>query len=399
MPEALSTDNHDLEAPPRLSTWDICWTLITLLLYAPLTVLASLYRKGALSEWNDTKEQISHDLVLCFGLRLPVSVIQRAGAKTGSILQQSPRYAHAPFKVAEKVQKPDFTGYWVYRDMSAGSCLQDTDLVIFHLHGGGYVMGHPLDNAPELLLIADSLSRRSHTIAVFSLEYTLVPRAPLPTQLVQAAAAYTWLINEQNIIPSKIYLVGESAGGHLILSLLTLLYQRHLRGQSPDLPKPAAAFLISPWVNLDPTGPDARAEHRTLDSRSASFKHVLERFSVLVRRNVTAQYSELYGNFARSASGRESWKDILPAKTWVSAGTAEPLFRFDIEEFVEAARRDGAEVRFELAEGKEHVWQSVEARGQEKKYLALALGEDDPELMPGYRHIAELICSALEGGS
>ncbi|KAL5046815.1 hypothetical protein BDW71DRAFT_206977 [Aspergillus fruticulosus] len=391
------TDGRDFNATTRLSTWDICWTLITLVVYAPLTVLASLFRRNGAFRWNDVKEQISHDLVLCLGCRLPVAVIQRASDKTGSIIRKSLRYANAPFQVAEKVQRPEFVGYWVYRDRSIESRLEDADLVLLHLHGGGYVMGHPLDNAPELLLIAEVLSRRNHTVAVFSLEYTLVPTAPLPTQLDQTFAAYTWLISELHINPSKLYLIGESAGGHLILSLLSTLYEQSSRQNPLALPKPAAAFLISPWVNLNPCGADVRAKHQDLDPRSAAFKHALERFSNLVLHGASPAYIKLHGSFAHASAERGSWKDILPAKTWVSAGTAEPLFRFDIEEFVAASRRDGADVRFELADGRVHVWQSVEAREQEGRFLALALGEDDARLMPGYRHIAGLIYDFLEG--
>ncbi|RDW81068.1 alpha/beta hydrolase [Aspergillus mulundensis] len=390
------TDGCDFNtpAPPKISAWDICWTLITLVVYAPLSVLTSLCHPG--QTWGDMKEQISHDLVLCFGRRLPVPVIQRASEKTGAIIRKSLRYTGAPFHVAEKVQKPDFSGYWVYRDKSIKSRPQDADLVLFHLHGGGYVMGHPLDNAPELLLIAETLSQRSHTVAVFSLEYSLVPTARLPTQLTQTTAAYTWLISELRINPSKLYLIGESAGGHLILSLLTTLYERSVDQNPLALPKPAAAFLISPWVNLNPCGADARARHQGLDPRSAAFKHVLERFSNLVLHGAPPEYLKLHGSFAHRAPGRGSWKYILPPTTWVSAGTAEPLFRFDIEEFVAASRRDGADVRFELADGRVHVWQSVEARDQEGKFLALAPGTDDARLMPGYRHIAELIVGCLE---
>ncbi len=331
------------------------------------------------------------------GLRIPVSVIQRVSKKTGDIIRQSVRYAHTPFQVLERVRKPRFAGYWIYRDISIESSPQDADLVLFHLHGGGYVMGHPLENATELLLIAETLSQRNHSVAIFSLEYTLAPNAPLPTQLDQAMAAYTWLISELRINPSKLYLIGESAGGHLIISLLTTIYQQSLGPlRSSALPKPDAAFLISPWVNLDPCGPDAHANHQELDPRSAAFKHVLRRFAILALHGASPDYIKLHGNFARTVRERGSWKDILPAKTWVSAGTAEPLFRFDIEELVKASRRDGAGVRYELAEGRVHVWQTVEAREQEKQFLALTLGDDDEQLMAGYRHIAELICGCLE---
>ncbi|KAL4943050.1 hypothetical protein BDV06DRAFT_146452 [Aspergillus oleicola] len=397
MSTKIKPDGGNPKAPPRLTALDICWTLITLVVYAPLSVFTSICYRSRVFRWNVIKEQISHDLVLCLGHRLPVSVIQRASDKNGNVIRQSLRYVNAPFQVAERMQKPDFAGYWVYRDMSIESRPQDADLVLFHLHGGGYVMGHPLDNAPELLLIAETLLRRNHTVAVFSLEYGLAPNAPLPAQLDQTMAAYIWLLAELGIDPSKLCLIGESAGGHLILSLLTILYEQSLNGESSALPKPATAFLISPWVNLDPCGPDARARPEDLDFRSITFKSVLQRFSNLIKHGASPGYLEEHGNFARLDRRHGSWKDILPASTWVSAGTAEPLFRFDIEAFVKSARRDGADVRFELAEGEMHVWQSVQAREQEGRFLALAFGKDDAALMPGYRHIAELLCACVEG--
>ncbi|KAL4887097.1 Alpha/Beta hydrolase protein [Aspergillus karnatakaensis] len=395
MAAELNTEDCDLNPAPRLSAWDICATFFTLVLYAPLSVLASVYRLGGRCQRNILKEQISHDLDLCFGRHLPVSVIQRASYKTADIIQKSLRYTYAPFKVAEKVHGRGFAGYWIYRDVSIASRPRDADVVLFHLHGGGYVMGHPLDNAPELLLIAEYLTLHNYTVAVLSLDYTLAPLASLPVQLGQVLAAYTWLLSELNVNPSKLYLIGESAGGHLILSLLTALHQRSLSEKFPTLPRPAAAYLISPWVNLDPCGPNARAVHESLDPRSTAFKHVLERFSTLILHGTPPDHLKLYKDFAAVVPERGSWRDILPVQTWVSAGTAEPLFLFDIEEFVETARGQGAELRFELAEGRVHVWQSVEAREQEKRFLALKLGENDLELMAGYRHVAELIGVSL----
>ncbi|KKK26084.1 hypothetical protein AOCH_006771 [Aspergillus ochraceoroseus] len=314
---------------------------------------------------------------MCLGRRLPISLIQQnIYPRSGSLLKKSQRYAQVPFQVAQQVRKSDFAGYWVYRDISVEACPQDADLVLFHLHGGGYVMGHPLDNATELLLIAEILTRRNYTVAIFSLEYTPAPRAPLPTQHNQALAAYAWLTTELHIDPSQLYLMGESAGGHLILSLLLELHRRtHLgtmkqqqqqQQQQPPLRKPAAAIMVSPWVNLKPCGPDARANSEEIDARSAAFKQVLERFSQLVLQGSPPETERLHGNFAVRVSER-----------------AEPLFRFDTEGFVEAARADGAQLSFELAEGREHVWQTLEARKQEKQFLAMAFGEDDPTLMAG----------------
>lgn len=71
--------------------------------------------------------------------------------------------------------------------------------------------------------------------------YRLAPQYPFPAGLVDCLAAYLYLLSVQD--PSTILLSGDSAGGGMVVALLTLL-------RDQGLPLPAGAILLSPWVDL-----------------------------------------------------------------------------------------------------------------------------------------------------
>jgi len=119
--------------------------------------------------------------------------------------------------------------------------------VILYIHGGGYVSCSPKTHRP----ITASLARLSR-FRVFSLDYRLAPEHRFPAALVDALAAYRWLLKEQKISPSKIALAGDSAGGGLVLALL-------LRLRKNRLSLPACAACFSPWTDLAGTGESVRA--------------------------------------------------------------------------------------------------------------------------------------------
>jgi hypothetical protein len=58
------TYDCDPNPPVRVSAWDICWTLVTLVVYAPLSVLSSLCNPSTVLRWSAVKEQIGHNLLL-----------------------------------------------------------------------------------------------------------------------------------------------------------------------------------------------------------------------------------------------------------------------------------------------------------------------------------------------
>lgn len=112
---------------------------------------------------------------------------------------------------------------------------------ILYLHGGGYTMGSPQTHAG----ITGVLSELSRT-RVLSVDYRLAPENPHPAAVHDAVKAYRWLL-EQGVPAKSIVIGGDSAGGGLTFATLIEL-------KNNGDPLPAAAFAISPWVDLAITG-------------------------------------------------------------------------------------------------------------------------------------------------
>ena len=152
----------------------------------------------------------------------------RGLAQFGGILAGWPVMART-----EDVHTKGFSGEWV----RARSAANDADGVIIYLHGGGYVCSSPR----AYRCVTEPLSRISG-LPVLAVAYRRSPEHPYPAALEDVLAAYDWLL-EQGYPPGRILLSGDSAGGHLALSLLTTLAQSRRA-------MPAGVALFSPL--LDP---------------------------------------------------------------------------------------------------------------------------------------------------
>jgi monoterpene epsilon-lactone hydrolase len=118
----------------------------------------------------------------------------------------------------------------------------DASRVILYLHGGGYVSG---SIASHRSMVSElGLATEARTLA---LGYRLAPEAPFPAAADDAMAGYRFLINS-GIAPGNIVLSGDSAGGGLVMATLLAL-------RDAGAPMPAGALVISPWVDLEQTGP------------------------------------------------------------------------------------------------------------------------------------------------
>ena len=124
-----------------------------------------------------------------------------------------------------------------------------SDLTILYLHGGGYISSQPSHYLLFLLRLGEAILEQGTSVSIFALDYSLAPEHVFPAQLKEATAAYEYLINEEHILPEKILIAGDSAGGHLALSFLVALANEHslLRKR---LPKPGGLVLMSPWLSL-----------------------------------------------------------------------------------------------------------------------------------------------------
>ncbi|KAL9115729.1 MAG: hypothetical protein Q9227_000097 [Pyrenula ochraceoflavens] len=135
----------------------------------------------------------------------------------------------------------------------------DTDSekrVILHLHGGAYVLIGARDG--DLATGTQVLVNGMQSMVFFP-QYRLstYPNSEFPAPLQDAVTAYKYLL-DRGISPSRIILSGDSAGGNLVIALL-----RFLNDHENHLPKPAAALLWSPWVDLAFKSEDVK-HHRNM---------------------------------------------------------------------------------------------------------------------------------------
>ena len=114
------------------------------------------------------------------------------------------------------------------------------DITILYLHGGGYAFaGGISDHFANTL--ACLLGRK-----LFSLDYRLTPEHSHPAQLDDAMSAYHYLMKE-GVDPSRLVIMGDSAGGHLTLMLLLAI-------RDAGLKQPALAIGLCPWTDIGNRG-------------------------------------------------------------------------------------------------------------------------------------------------
>jgi acetyl esterase/lipase len=93
--------------------------------------------------------------------------------------------------------------------------------------------------------LASQVGRRTRA-KVISVDYRLAPEHPYPAAVDDALAAYKALLHD-GTAPTDIAFAGESAGGGLAIATL-------VNARDHGLPLPAAAFVMSPYVDLTLAG-------------------------------------------------------------------------------------------------------------------------------------------------
>jgi len=119
-----------------------------------------------------------------------------------------------------------------------------TGKVLLYLHGGAYVVGSCRTHRQMVSHIA-----RAAGVSALVPEYRLAPEHPFPAAIDDAVGVYRWLL-ENAFGPGDIFIAGDSAGGGLTVA--TLLSLRHA-----GLPMPAAAVLLSPFLDITASGESA----------------------------------------------------------------------------------------------------------------------------------------------
>ena len=205
-----------------------------------------------------------------------------------------------------------------------------TDRTLLYLHGGGYCVG---SIASHRTLAAD-LSRAAG-LRVLLLDYRLAPEHPFPAAVDDATAAYRFLL-DGGADPRKLAIAGDSAGGGLTAATLLAL-------RDADTPLPAAAALLSPWLDLTLSG--------------ASMDALADR-DPMVQREPLQRMADAYlhGADAKSPLASPLFADLrhLPPML-VHVGSAETLLD-DSTRFAERARAAGVDATLEVWDDMVHVW-------------------------------------------
>lgn len=126
--------------------------------------------------------------------------------------------------------------------------VHDPTRVILYLHGGAFFMGSPASYRNRAM----RLSYRCNA-EVFVPAYRLAPEHPYPAAFEDALTAWHFVSAMRK--EATIFVVGDSAGGGLNLSLLTRL--RDLGQRMPN-----GALMLSPWTDLTVSGKSVEGNRR-----------------------------------------------------------------------------------------------------------------------------------------
>lgn len=201
---------------------------------------------------------------------------------------------------------------------------------LLYLHGGAYIVG----GAQSYRGLAGELGRATG-VASYAIDYRLAPEHPFPAAVDDGVTAYRALL-DQGLMPSRIVIAGDSAGGGLAIATL-------VAARDAGLPSPAAAFVISPWADLTCSSPSMMSK--------AAVDPSLTQKGLLV---AAAHY--LAGAAAASPLASPVHADLsrLPPLL-IHVGSAEILLD-DAVHLAAAAGAAGVSVRLEIWPGMIHDW-------------------------------------------
>jgi len=225
----------------------------------------------------------------------------------------------------------------------------DADKVLLFLHGGGYATGSIRTHRGLASQIAIHAG-----ITALSIDYKLAPEHKFPTQIEQAVEAYRYLLDE-GYEPQNIAIGGESAGGGLTSG--TLLYLK-----DHDLPLPACAILMSPWLDLTASG-------RSQIHNKHKDPMVPHKGIPLWARNYAGE-EELTHPYASPLFG--DLQGLCPI--YVQVGECEILLS-DSTRYAEKAEKAGVDTTIEVWPNMFHAWQGFWMVIPEGKAAIEKLGE------------------------
>jgi monoterpene epsilon-lactone hydrolase len=205
-----------------------------------------------------------------------------------------------------------------------------TDNLVIYFHGGGFALG----SLNGYRHFASELGRAAQA-RVLAVDYRLAPEHVYPAGIDDGVAAYRFAL-KQGVSPARIAIIGDSAGASIAMGSM-------LAANAADLPAPACAVCISPWIDLTVTGASMTSK--------ASEDPFVTREGAIASAQTYLNGADPRASFAAPLHADLSF---IPSML-IQVGSAETLLD-DSVRLAGVAGAAGVEVRLEIWSGMTHIW-------------------------------------------
>lgn len=218
---------------------------------------------------------------------------------------------------------------------------------MLYFHGGGFILPMFKEHWPLVGAMIDQLGV-SLTVPM----YDVVPEAAAKRQDALADAVFAELVQSHD--PAKIILNGDSAGGHMALSLA-------LRLANAGGPQPGKLALFAPWLDLTLADPAiAAVEPHDIMLKIGTLRACGEMFAD-GRDPAGFECSPLY-------TAKEELAMLPPTRIWTGR---HDLFIVDSRTFAGKLRDAGVDVKLYEYEAAPHVFMAIVPTLESKDTLNL----------------------------
>ena len=219
---------------------------------------------------------------------------------------------------------------------------------MLYFHGGGFVLPIFKEHWPLAAAMVEKCG-----VSVSLPLYPVVPESSGKEQEAFADAAYADLAKRHD--PERIVLNGDSAGGHMALSLA-------LRIGRNGGPMPGRLALFAPWLDLEVRDPEiAEVEQRDIMLRTATLRVCGEAYAG-DRDPGSPECSPL-------RASTDDLAKLPPTRLWTGR---DDLFIVDSRSFVRRLNEAGGNARLYEYEGAPHVFMAIVPSPRGTRYVPAA---------------------------
>ena len=220
---------------------------------------------------------------------------------------------------------------------------KDHGKLAIYTHGGAHTLYSASSTLDRAAMFANDTGLR-----VISIDYTVAPAAKFQ-QITDEVIAVIGALLKQGYLPEDLLIYGDSSGGGLAASAV-------LKMRDWGMGLPAAAVLVSPWVDLTPAG-DTETTLAHAEPNYLYDKHSIKAAGAYAdpEDQKHPYASPVYGNFS---------KGFPP--TLIQGGTKEILLSGFIRLY-QALDNAGQMVKLDLYEGMPHNFASRIPEAPESK--------------------------------